>query len=138
MKYDRIKGGYALFIFMAESTKNTKSKKKPESDIYKEVPVKEVPLTYIIPDDVPLLFSDGMVVQHSENEFILSFFQTNRPIVLSEEDANKVTKAESRCVVRIVVTPRQMERNAKAMVKNFDSWVEKIRLLAGDDNAGNE
>lgn len=108
-----------------------RTKSKVES---KTIDFKEVPIDYTIPADIKLLFADGLIVQHGENEFILSFFQTLRPIILTEDDRKGVEKVESRCVARIVVTPQQMAKNVEALKENFEKWLAKMQIFAEGDS----
>ena len=87
---------------------------------------KEVSVRYVVPEDNILLFSDGVILQHTDNEFIISFFQSGAPIFLTDADRDKITEVNSKCVARIVLSPAQMKKTVDAFKVNFESWASKI------------
>jgi len=94
--------------------------------------MKEVPISHIIPAELPLLFSDQMVVKGQEDGlFVLYFFQTRPPIAVTTEQVEAVEKIDAKCVAQIIVTPQQMQKNIAAMNTNFQrqlSKTGKVRL----------
>lgn len=50
-------------------------------------------------------YATHMFIQRSENEFVLSFYELQPPLVFASEE---VTAAQGVCVARIVVSPQHM------------------------------
>lgn len=102
----------------------TKRKTTPKTPLPREVPLK-----YVVPDDMSVVFSDGVTIQHTENEFILSFFQNSSPVFVTDAQRSAVKEVESRCVARIVMTPAQMAKNLEAFQTNFEVWASRPKLV---------
>lgn len=86
---------------------------------------KEVPLKYVVSDDLRMAFSDGSTIQHTESEFIISFFQTMPPILLTDADRNNLKGVSSYCVSRIVITPQQMKKNLGIWNASLEAWTKQ-------------
>ena len=99
---------------------------KEEAELTQFLAKKEFPINRIIPEDLPLTFSDGMVVKQQSGLFYLYFFQSRPPLTLTKEDLADIKQVDSICVAQILITPEQMEQNIKALISNF----EKLPLLA--------
>jgi hypothetical protein len=98
--------------------------KQPTRKVRKTVGADEgkinVPIVRQLPPDLVMHFVDSTIVTHTENEFILSFLQTQHPLAASKEEVQKVTQVVSECVARIVVTPRHMEQIVSALQTNLE------------------
>jgi hypothetical protein len=57
---------------------------------------KQIPIERFIPDDVPLQFSDNVVVQHTENDFTLTFLQVQQPLAITAEEIADLKKVRSK------------------------------------------
>ncbi|MCA1621844.1 MAG: DUF3467 domain-containing protein [Acidobacteria bacterium] len=95
-------------------------------------------LIQTLPENVPVIFSDGLVVTHTQNEFVLSFMQNRHPLALTTEDVVKVKEIESRCIVRIIVTPGQMQEIVEALNRNFATFIKNMMaaresMVEGDE-----
>ena len=89
-----------------------------------------VPLEYVIPDSLVSRYATNMVVQHSEHEFVLSFFEIQSPVLLgSPEEArsrlDEMGSVRARCVARIIVAPERMPGFIQALQANYDRHVEQ-------------
>ena len=84
---------------------------------------KQIPIVRTVPDDVSLEFSDGLMIQHKDGMFILSFLQTQYPLVTSADDLRDVEMLEQRSVARVIVAPHQMAKNVSVMQKNFERFL---------------
>lgn len=90
-------------------------------------------LEHIIPEDVPLQYSDNMIIQHRETMFYLYFMQNEQPLLLSEGDARRIKSVRSVCKNRVVMTPFHFARNLKAMNENFSKFLRAIGSDAKDE-----
>ncbi len=88
---------------------------------------RQVALEFVLPDDMVSQFADNLVIAHTGNEFILSFLQTQHPLITKPEEAAKLTSVEARCVARIVVTPAGMDQIVDAMQKNLERYQSSFK-----------
>lgn len=66
---------------------------KPTSKKHAPIPVaavKQVPIRRILPEDLPLEYADGMMVQYKYYMFTLSFLQSQYPLVYTPEEIRAV------------------------------------------------
>jgi hypothetical protein len=71
-----------------------------------------------------------MIVQHGENEFIISFFEAIPPVLLGTPEDRKSTleqmgSVRADCVARIIVAANKMPTFIKALQQNMNSYQEK-------------
>lgn len=93
---------------------------------------REVPIKRVLPPDLPMIYSDGMVIQHKDGMFILYFLQSRYPLAVTPNELESIEFIESHCVAQIVLTPQQMERNIRAMGMNFEKFLNKLQENIGD------
>lgn len=87
----------------------------------------EVPIKYVIPDEIVTQYVTDMVIQHTDQEFLISFWEIQRPMLLGTEEERKaqiqmIEFVENRCVARFVITPDRMQRFLDAMKENVDRY----------------
>lgn len=84
----------------------------------------EVPIERHIPDGLPALWSNHFVTQHTEQEFMLTFFQIAPPILLepTEEEIEAIKSVRAIAVARIVLTPQKAHDLLEAMQKNVSKF----------------
>ena len=58
----------------------------------------ELPIEWHLPDQIVSRYATNMVVQFTENEFIVSFFETVPPLLLGSPDAIKEKVKEIKSV----------------------------------------
>ena len=86
-----------------------------------------IKVEYYATDDVPSIYSDGSFVVHTENEFVISFYQTQFPPI-NEESAKELKELRSKCIVRIIVSPNQMRRLTEALATNLGKYDVKATV----------
>jgi hypothetical protein len=86
------------------------------------------------PNDVPTIYSDGMVVIHTANEFVLSFLQTEFPLAATTQDLRQVESMKRRCIVQIIVSPSQAELMLKALQENMNQYINVYRKPQNDEH----
>jgi hypothetical protein len=82
----------------------------------------EVPIEWYVPESLVSRYATNMIVQHSEHEFILSFFDTPPPLILGEsklEDLQKIKSIRAICVAQIIVAKDRMQGFVNAMQENL-------------------
>jgi hypothetical protein len=103
-------------------------------DIKKEVAVKRV-----IPDDLRVTYSDGMVIKNQDGLFNLYFFQSRWPIAITPEEMEAIDSVEARCVAHLVITPEQMKKNIDALIENFRKFEQRLQeLINAEETARKE
>ncbi len=78
-----------------------------------------------MPDGLIGLYSDAVNVLHSDNEFIVSFYQTEYPAFNSPEDLKSMS-LRSKCLVQIILSPSQMEKTIMALQENFQKYQRSV------------
>lgn len=87
----------------------------------------QIPIEWHIPEDLKSHYVTNLVVQHTDQEFIISFFEIEQPIVLGSPEEVKskfkeIGKLRANCIARIIVTPKRMQDFINAMQTNFDRF----------------
>ena len=85
-----------------------------------------IPLEYVLPPDVPVFYADNVNVINSESEFVISFLQTQHPLIKNEEDWNNIKSVQAKCVARIVISPMKMQAIVGVLVGNFQGYYNKF------------
>jgi hypothetical protein len=75
-----------------------------------------------IAEDVKVFYSDAMIALHTENEFILSFLQTEFPVAQGTEELRKVKTVRRKCIAQIIINPKQAEAILKVLQENIDKY----------------
>lgn len=82
---------------------------------------KEVKLNWHYQDNMTSKYSTNLVVQHTEHEFVLSFFEATPPILLSDKDID-IDSVTAECVARIVIAPGRLQQFIDVLQKNVDIY----------------
>ena len=90
----------------------------------------ELPAIVTGADEVPILFSNVMVVQHQQEEFIISFCQASPPLTLGSPDEQleqmrSMPYLPIKVVARIGMTPQRMTELIKILQENYQTWRAK-------------
>lgn len=72
-------------------------------------------------------YATNLIVQHTEHEFILSFFEIKPPILLGspEEQAQKALEIKSikaKCVARVVISAGRMPDFLRVLQDNLNKY----------------
>lgn len=97
-----------------------------------------VPIEWRVPDTIIPRYATNMIVQNSEHEFVISFFEVTPPVLLgSPEDQIKQAMAigsiPANCVARIVVAASRMPEFVRALQTNLDQWQERFAEEQSDE-----
>jgi hypothetical protein len=117
------------------------TKVPPDVDDFDTLAVKVVPH---IAEDLRLLFSDSILVQHTPTEFTITFAQVRQPIITDAAGFEGLTEIRADVVARIVLTPAKMAEFIKALRENWGLYQRRIKKLVeeqriamvGQENAG--
>jgi hypothetical protein len=89
-----------------------------------------LPLLWLDVDDAEISFVNQLVVQHHENDFILTFGHVAPPMLVGTPEENR-RRAENipyvpvKTVKRVGMTPDRMEQFIAVMVDNYRRWSER-------------
>ena len=95
-----------------------------------EPTVKPVPVQWHVPDELVSQVATNFVVQHTNQEFILTFFKLFPPIILGSPEEKKsqiegMTQAKAQCVAQIVITPQRMNELIAVLQENLKVYLAK-------------
>ena len=65
---------------------------------------------FVLSPEVPIIYSDAVLIQVSDNGVMLSFFQNRPPIFVTHDDASKAEQMPSVCIARIILPPAAADR----------------------------
>lgn len=88
----------------------------------------EVPIEWYVPEGLPVLWANHLIIQHTEQgEFIINFFQLPPPLILqaSLKEIAKLENVRATAVARLSVSPAQMESMLNAMITNYNTFRQK-------------
>lgn len=97
-----------------------------------KTPIKDIKITNVIPDDIPINYSNNLLIQQVDGLFHLYFMQTLQPIILTEEDLHSIKTIESKCVSRVILTPLTMARHLRVVDETFNKYLKVIGSSAKD------
>jgi hypothetical protein len=72
--------------------------------------------------NIETTFANDMVINHTEREFFLAFYQTEPPFIINADDIKGLDSVDAVLVAKIIVTPEFAEAIAKAIQTNTDSY----------------
>jgi hypothetical protein len=84
----------------------------------------DIPLEWHYPADLPSHYATHFVVQHTEQEFIVSLFQALPPLILKEADLESFASVTAECIARVIVSPDRLEGFIEVLQRNLKSYRE--------------
>lgn len=99
-----------------------------DNDQQKEVV--KFPLEWHFPEDVKTGYATNFIVQHTDREFYLSFFDTPPPIILGtpeerEEQVKKMKSVRAQAVARVVISSDRMPQFIEVLQENWEKFQAK-------------
>lgn len=89
---------------------------------------REIPVEWHIGDNVISRYATNMVVQRTEHEFIISFFEIKPLILLTPKDVERLEKIDSvraECIARVVVAAERMPLFIQVLQTNLERSQDK-------------
>ena len=88
---------------------------------------RSLPITWTIPPGLVSCYATNFVIQRTELEVTLSFFEVQTPIILGSEEqrAEALAKLESVpaiCVARVVITPSRLPEILKVLKDHMEQY----------------
>jgi len=90
-----------------------------------------LPLEWYVPGDLVARYATNMVIQRSENEFIISFFEVKPPLILGTpesvaEQVEKMKSIRATCIAQIIVAADKMPSFVDVLQRNLEMPVPKV------------
>jgi len=91
---------------------------------------KQLRLVFDVPESITSRYATNIVVQHTEHEFIVSFFELEPPVILGSpeevtEQLDRLTEVHTKCIARIVIAPERMQEFVNAMQENLHKYLAR-------------
>lgn len=91
-----------------------------------------VPLVYVGGEDMPVLLANNFVIQHEQNEFVLTIGQLIPPILLGSreerlEQAKRLSYVPVKIVAKIGLTRQRLVELISVLQTNLATYDEKQR-----------
>jgi hypothetical protein len=92
-----------------------------------------LPLEWRFPGDITSRYATNMVVQHTQHEFIISFFEAYPPVLLGEAEEREaalehIESVPAICVARIIVSPERLKEFIQVLQDNLDKYLSRTEL----------
>jgi len=86
-----------------------------------------VPIEWYYPEDIVSRYVTNMVVQHTEHEFIVSFFEVQPPVLLGDVETrtaqlDEVKSVRANCVARVILAPERLAEFIQVLQDNLDNY----------------
>ena len=103
---------------------------KPSKETYVDqsnVVRMELPIDWQYPKDLSSRYATHLVVQHTEHEFVLSFFEILPPAIFGAPEVvtakiEQMTSIEAECFARIVVAANRMPEFVRVLQENLERY----------------
>lgn len=93
-----------------------------------------VRLEFILPPDLPMHYIDNVNVLHTATEFIVSFLQSQPPLLTDAKQWEGVQTIPAKCVARVIVNPLKMQDVVRTLTLNLQQYI-KTHIQPELDNA---
>lgn len=99
----------------------TDEARKPAEEI-------RIPLEWYIPEELPTHYATNLVIQHTEHEFFITFFELVPPITLGKtpEEIERIESVRARALTRVAVSPERLEEFIRVMQDNLAKYRSSI------------
>ena len=92
-----------------------------------------LPIEWHFPRDIVSRYATNMVVQHTEHEFIISFFEAYPPVLLGDAEEKKaalkqIESVPAICVARVIVAPERLAEFIQVLQDNLDKYSSRTKL----------
>ena len=97
-------------------------------EVSKHTPEIQIPLKWYVPEELPTHYATNLVIQHTEHEFFITFFELVPPITLGKtlEEVEQIEAVCARALTRVAVSPERLEKFIQAMQDNLVKYRSSI------------
>lgn len=91
-----------------------------------------LPIEWYVPEDLKSQYATNMVIQHTDQEFLISFFEIKNPIIVGSDEEvmskyQEIGKIKANCIARIIVTPDRMKEFIDILRANYDRFQARTK-----------
>lgn len=91
-----------------------------------------LPVDFSRGTEFPAVHANQMIVQHTEQEFIVTFFELLPPVVsldpeMRKEQLAQLASIQARPVARVVVSAERMREFIGALVENYQRYEQDVK-----------
>lgn len=104
---------------------NTKSEKSTSKRSTSRVKAIQLKIGRTNPDNVRSVPVNDVVINHSENEFFITFSSVEPPVIFSAQDLSQLGDVDAIARAKIVVSPEFLEVLIKALSVNLESYKQR-------------
>ena len=103
--------------------------------------VKALPLKWVVPEDLVSRYANNFTIQHTDYEFVISFFETFPPLVLGSPDERQaqleqIESVPAKCVARIVISPERVQDLIQILAANLETYHSRFDQREESDDSG--
>lgn len=104
----------------------------------KDIPTSDrigLPIQWSVSDELSTCYATNLVVQHTEHEFFITFFELVPPITLGKtsDEIKQIESVQAHALTRIAVTPERLESFIQAMQENLDRYRASVNVSGDTD-----
>lgn len=98
-----------------------------------------IPIEYIGVDDIPILYTNSMLIQiHQPDEFLLTFAQVSPPILLGSPEeqraqAQSIDAVHSKIVARLALSRYRVRQLIQLLSKHLERFPDSPQQKEGGD-----
>mgnify|MGYP001501869639 CR=1 FL=1 len=86
-----------------------------------------LPLHYRDSEGLKTRYANNLIVQHSDNEFVLRFYETLPPVIFGGPDevqkqVDQLTHVDAECVASVIISPNRIPAFIKALQSNYEKY----------------
>jgi len=90
-----------------------------------------IPVEWHVPDDLASHYATNLVVQHTEHEFNIFFYEIRPPLLIGSpeevrEGLEKVELVRANCVAHIIVAPDRMPEFVQVLQTSLERYRSKL------------
>jgi hypothetical protein len=87
---------------------------------------KEIPIEWVVPEDVIARYASNVVVQKTESNYLISFFEIQPPLIIGDAESinlnlSKIVRIPAKCVAQIYMSNEQIKAFYDLLHKLLDS-----------------
>jgi hypothetical protein len=87
-----------------------------------------LPVEWVMNENTPTGYATNMIVQHTNHEFIISFFEIKPPLLIGEaeqqlQQAASIGKIKAQCIAQITVHADRMPQFLQALNTNYEQFL---------------
>jgi hypothetical protein len=89
-----------------------------------------LPLEFHVPEGIVSRHATNLVVQHTEHEFLISFYEAQPPLLLGTAEENRAAlehmgEVRATCVARVVMAAGRMPEFVRVLQDNLATYEKK-------------